>query len=256
MRGRLGGGKHRRTGDRPRGGRAREVALSPAGAEREARSQDGPFAIKDCALIAIATGKRALTLKELHDALLEVDHASIYYHMWGGLLEPRFEEREFNNDFAAWARHGLHDGVLAERLALVDPTTVGDLEELRQELVEIIEERLDESEYLPWARATQPFEFVRSQIVVFDTHQRAQQVADLARMIPQLSPSAIFYHFIDARRRLPERCNDFSQWVASFAGQYEELRQRLAAIDPYFRSLTELRQEIAAAFAACFPEGA
>jgi len=228
--------------------------MSPPGAEREPRSHDGPFAIKDCALIAIATGKRALILKELRDVLLEIDHGSIYYHMWGGLLEPRFEEREFNNDFAAWARHGLHDGVLAERLALVDPTTVGDLEELRQELVEIIEERLDESEYLPWARATQPFEFVRSQIVVFDTHQRVQRVEELARMIPQLSASAIFYHFIDARRRLPEGCNDFSLWLASFGGAYEDLRQRLAAIDPYFRSLTELRQEIAAIFHAYFEE--
>jgi len=229
--------------------------MSPPGAEREPRSHDGPFAIKDCALIAIATGKRALILKELRDVLLEIDLGSIYYHMWGGLLEPRFEEREFNNDFAAWARHGLHDGVLAERLALIDPTTVGDLEELRQELVEIIEERLDESEYLPWARATQPFEFVRSQIVVFDTHQRAQRVEELARMIPQLSPSAIFYHFIDARRRLPERCNDFDLWLASFDGEYEDLRLRLAAIDPYFRSLTELRQEIAAIFGAYFEEG-
>jgi hypothetical protein len=228
--------------------------MTPPGAEHDPKSHDSPFAIKDCALIAIATGKRALILKELHDELLDIDLGSIYYHMWGGLLEPRFEEREFNNDFAAWARHGLHDGVLAERLALVDPTTVGDLEALRQELIEIIEERLDESEYLPWVRATQPFEFVRSQIVVFDTHQRAHRVEELARMIPQLSPSAIFYHFIDARRRLPERCNDFSQWLASFDGEYEDLRQHLAAIDPYFRSLTELRQEIAAIFTAHFEE--
>jgi hypothetical protein len=228
--------------------------MSPADTQDDPRSHDGPFAIKDCALIAIATGKRALTLKELHDTLLEIDHDSIYHHMWGGLLEPRFEEREFNNDFAAWARHGLHDGVLAERLALVDPTMVGGLEELRQELVEIIEERLDESEYLPWARATQPFEFVRSQIVVFDTHQRADRVEELARMIPQLSPSAIFYHFIDARRRLPERCSDFALWLTSFDGEYDDLRRRLAAVDPYFRTLTELRQEIAEIFAVHFEE--
>ncbi|MGD2062388.1 MAG: DUF5752 family protein [Nitrospirota bacterium] len=228
--------------------------MSPAGELRDARSHDGPFAIKDCALIAIATGKRALTLKELHDVLSEIDLGSVYYHMWGGLLEPRFEEREFNNDFAAWARHGLHDGVLTERLALVDPTDAGGLEELRQELMEIIEERLDESEYLPWARATQPFEFVRSQIVVFDTRRRAHRVEELAQLMPQLSPSAIFYHFIDARRRLPESCSDFSLWLASFGGEYEDLRQRLAGIDPYFRSLTELREEIATIFGAYFEE--
>ena len=96
--------------------------MSPAGAERDSRSHDGPFAIKDCALIAIATGERALTLKELHDTLLEIDHGSIYYHMWGGLLEPRFEEREFNNDFAAWARHGLHDGTSCVTASAGAPT--------------------------------------------------------------------------------------------------------------------------------------
>ncbi|MEB3227996.1 MAG: DUF5752 family protein, partial [Synechocystis sp.] len=78
-----------------------------------------PFAIKDCALIAIATGQKAYSLRELRDRLLTIAPNSLFDHFWGSLLEPRFEEREYNNAFASWARRGLHDDALAERLAMV-----------------------------------------------------------------------------------------------------------------------------------------
>lgn len=211
------------------------------------------FALKDCALISIATGKKAQSLKELRERLLTVSPDSIYLHFWGSLLEPRFEEREFNNDFAAWARHGLHDDILAERLAVLDPRDYPDLEALREETVSIVEERLDESEYLNWVLASEPFEFLRSQIVVFDTYQRIQRPEQLAQLLPNLSTSSLFYHFIDARRRLPEGMDDFRYWLAGFDGQYQVLSDQLADIDPYFETLTQLRQEVAAIFRACCP---
>ncbi|MEW6290642.1 MAG: DUF5752 family protein [Thermodesulfobacteriota bacterium] len=214
----------------------------------------GDFAIKDCALIAIATGSRALTLKELRDALRTIDAGSIYYHFWGGLLQPRFEEREYNNDFAAWAWYHLHDADLAERLAVIDPTEFDSLEALRGELIDIIEERLDEEEYLPWLRATAAFEFIRSQIVVFDTRKRAATPEELVRLFPAISTSSIFYHFIDARRRLPHHGNDFSFWLAGFDGRHQELCNRLDGIDPYFGSVTELRKELNDLFQEFFRE--
>ncbi|MGD8672410.1 MAG: DUF5752 family protein [Thiogranum sp.] len=206
------------------------------------------FVVRDCALIAIATGRRALTLTELRDSLERVSADSIYFHFWGGLLQPRFEEREYNNDFAAWARHGLHDGILAERLAMLDPTQFDDIEELRQALLEVIDTRLDESEYLPWLRATQRFEFIRSQIVVFDTSRRLRQPAELAPLIGECSTSSVFYHFIDARRRQPDHRDDFQAWLAGFDGEYREQCDQLAGVDPYFGSLSELRQRLADIF--------
>ncbi|RMD68710.1 MAG: hypothetical protein D6819_08710 [Gammaproteobacteria bacterium] len=213
------------------------------------------FEFKDCALIPIAIGKKALTLKEFWDHLLWVDANSIYNHFWGALLQPRFEEREYNNDFAAWARHGLHDAKLAERLAVIDPTDYPDLEGLRQKVIEVVEERLDESEYLQWVRATQPFEFLRSQIVVFDTHLRIASPEELANVIPHLSPSSIFYHFIDARRRLEDGGDDFRFWLGSFGERYGDLCVRLSGIDPYFGSLLELRQQLAELFGQYFGGG-
>lgn len=218
------------------------------------QGEHGSFTVKDCALIAIATGSRATTLKELRDLLGRVDVDSIYYHFWGGLLQPRFEEREYNNDFAAWSWYHLHDAVLAERLAVIDPTEFMSLEALRQELIDIMEERIDEKGFLPWLPATAPFEFIRSQIVVFDTQKRAATPRELVDILEHISPSTIFYHFIDARRRLDHHGDDFSFWLSGFGEDYNELCRRLNAIDPYFGSLTELKKKLTTLFRDYFQE--
>lgn len=212
-----------------------------------ASSETRTFAIRDCALVALATGYKARILQEFRNQLAEITTASIYHHFWGGLLQPRFEEREYKNDFAAWVRHGIHDAVLAERLSALSPTSFVSLDALRQQMIDIIDARLDEVEYLSWTRATQQFEFVRSQIVVFDTAKQLQAPADLTRTIADLSIGSIFYHFIDARRRTPDSRDDFSTWLAPFGVAYADLTARFAAIDPYFGSLSELRERIAQA---------
>ncbi|MCB2182433.1 MAG: hypothetical protein KQH63_10435 [Desulfobulbaceae bacterium] len=210
------------------------------------------FVIKDCALIAIATGSRAMTLRELRDLLLSVTPDSIYYHFWGGLLQPRFEEREYNNDFAAWAWYEMHDAILAERLAVIDPTECQNMEELRQQLLEIVEERLDERETVSWMFASAPFEFIRSQIVVFDTGKRAASPEELAALLPDVSPSSIFYHFIDSRRRLGHHGDDFSFWLSGFNACHRGLCDKLVAIDPYFVSLPELKNQLVKLFQTHF----
>jgi hypothetical protein len=199
------------------------------------------FTIRDCALLALATGKKAAMLPEFLGLLQTADPAILYYHFWGNLLNPRFEEREYNNDFAAWTRHHLHDAVLAERLAVVDPLDFADLEQMRGSLVDMIEERLEQATYLSWLRADEPFEFIHSQIVVFDTDKHIDTPEQLTDVLGSLSTSSVFYHFIDARRRTPDGRDDFSLWLTSLPGDYSELCRRIANIDPYFGSLSELR---------------
>jgi len=212
----------------------------------------GLFSIKDCALVALATGKKARMLQELRSQLAEIDVASIYHHFWGGLLQPRFEEREYNNDFASWIRHGIHDPVLAERLAALAPADFTDLETLRREIIELIDTRMDEMEHLIWTRATGQFEFICSQIVVFDTGRRLEKPAELAAVMTDLTTSSIFYHFIDARRRTSDGRDDFSDWLTGFGDEFVTLQKQLAGVDPYFSSLSELRDELALLFTAYF----
>lgn len=215
-----------------------------------------PFAVKDCALISIATGKEAQNLRELSDRLETIHSGCIYYHFWGGMLRPSFDEPEYQNDFAAWAWRSLHDSRLAERLAIIDPTYYKDIEELRRELMDVIEERLAESEFVPWARSGQRFKFIRSQIVVFDTGIRIEHPSELRDRIPKMSLGSIFYHFIDARRRTKDGKNDFVQWFLSFNREiYDDLIKRINSIDPYFTTLSALKNELHAVFEMCPMEG-
>ncbi len=206
------------------------------------------FIIKDCALAAIAVGRRAQNLRELRDHLLVVHPSCIYHHFWGGLLRPRFDDPEYNNDFASWARHALYDTTLAERLAVIDPAQFRDMEALRQELIDEIEERLDETEFLTWAKRDQQFHFIRSQVVVFDTLLRVDDPREFGEVIQNLSLGSIFYHFIDARRRTQNGIDDFRNWLEQRA-DCQSLSERLAALDPYFVTLMELRQQLAHIFA-------
>ncbi|MGZ5007390.1 MAG: DUF5752 family protein [Methylobacter sp.] len=214
------------------------------------------FALKDCALIQIATHRRANTLKEFRDHISTLSPDSLYYHFWASLLLPHFEEREYINDFASWVRHGLSDTKLAEQLAVLDPTSFKDMEELRYHLLEYIDDRMEESEYLQWTRATQRFEFTRSQIVVFNTGAQVNEPYEMAGMIPRMSASSIFYHFIDARRRTAGNIDDFCRWLFFFGETYQPLIDRLTGIDPYFSTLVELRRQVASAFESYFAERA
>jgi hypothetical protein len=204
-----------------------------------------PFFLTDCALISIATGETAHNLRELKDRLDRITDPTVtYYHFWAGLLRPTFVDPEYQNDFAAWAYHDLHDRRLAERLAIINPTDFSDIDDLRRKVIDVIEERMDESDFEAHLDAENPFFFTRFQIVIFDTRQRIQTPEQLCEIIPNLPLGSLFYHFIDSRHRTQSRRNDFSEWMAGLGERYAELAAQIAAIDPYFNSLSELRHQL------------
>ena len=215
-----------------------------------APSQPPPFAVKDCALAAIATGVRAQTLRELRDRCRDIHPGAVYYHFWGRLLRPTFDNPEFTNDFAQWAYEALHDTRLAERLGVIDPTAFEDTEALRRELIEVCEERLDELATVPASASDRQFSFIRSQIVVFDTHKRIARPRDLSSAFAQLSLGSIFYHFIDARRRTAEGLDDFRVWLGGFGEPGAPLIDAIGKLDPYFAPLSEQRAALVGAAAA------
>ena len=206
------------------------------------------FKIMDCALIAIATGEKAQNLRELRDQVKNIHPGCLFYHFWGGLLNPHFDDPEFQNDFAVWAKHYLHDSKISEQLSSIDPNIFNDIEDVRKELIEVIEERLSESEHVPWAKTGHEFHFIRSQIVIFDTGVIYKDPKDLLKAIPNMSLGSIFFHFIDARRRTPDKKNDLSAWLSGFGDTYKGLIEALDEIDPYFTTLTDLRHEIDTVF--------
>jgi hypothetical protein len=133
---------------------------------------------------------------------------------------------------------------VAERLAAIDPADYSDIEDLRQELLDVIEERLDETELMLFAQADQQFHFVRSIIVQFDTRKRLAHPRELVGALPGLSVGSVFYHFIDARRRESLGVDDFRAWLEGLGPTYQSLCEDIAEVDPYFDSLFVLREKL------------
>jgi len=205
------------------------------------QSNGDRFKIFDCAPVFIATGLRAFNLREIIEALQTVHGGSIQHHFWGRLLRPVVEEPEYSNDFAAWAGRELRDRVLAERLSVLYPTDFSNVEELRTAIIDLVEERLDEDLPAHTETAPQPFHFLMSQLVVFDTGNRIEDPGGLVDAVRGMSEESIFFHFIEARRRTDRHCDDFTAWLSSWPGDYSQICADLAAIDPYFSSLGEIR---------------
>jgi hypothetical protein len=202
------------------------------------------FLVKDCLLSTISTGEHAGTLIEFRDKLATIHSGCVYHHFWGGHLRPMFIDPDYHNDFASWAYHTMHDRILAERLSIIDPTDYKDIENLRQVVLDVVEDRLDEREVFYWSKKQEPFHFVRSKIIIFSTPLQIANPADLLQIIPKMSTHSIFYHFIDARRRSDEGLDDFSVWLKSFGDEYKKLIHNIQSIDPYFFSLQELRKQL------------
>lgn len=208
-----------------------------------------PFMITDCALIVIATGEKAYNLRDLHDRLKRTDDQSVmFFHFWDGLLRPDFIDPEYQNDFASWAYHDLHDSTLAERLSILNPSGFATMRELRKRVIEIIEDRMDERDFDPRVDAENPFFLMRSQIVIFDTMKRMETPEELGRFIPSMSLGSVFYHFIDARRRTQSGYNDFTEWLWTWDEQHRRLADAIASLDPYFKTLTEIREKLGGLF--------
>lgn len=212
-----------------------------------------PFRIRDCAITIVALGHTAHNLRELRNHIAAVPAASLAHHFYDALLRPSFDDREFRNDFAAWVRRQLRDERLAEILGVLDPLDEGQtIEEVRDRLVEILDDRLSEMSDLPQVGPGREFRFLRSQFVIFDTTLEAATPRELGARVGAATTGSVFYHFIDARWRTANRRDDYSAWLEGWGESTGPLRARLAQIDFQMWSLPELRDRIAA---ACDREG-
>lgn len=204
-----------------------------------------PFQIKDCALIVrICDLLPAINLRELHERVSNCPADSLYHHFCETVLRPSFDDPEFHNDFAVWARRALHDHVLAEKLEILDPYSFASMDELRKEILDILGDRLSEVHYVPWALHDRAFFFHRATTVVFDTNMTIESPKDLCDAVSKMSTSSLYYHFWEARRRTPDHLDDFSVWLKDWNDRGEPLIEAFSQIDFYFMSLRELQDRL------------
>ncbi len=196
-----------------------------------------------CSELIQILGLRAENERELADALAEIPVDAIHYHTHGHFLRHGFVGAPYPNDFATCVTREVRDQVLGERLAMVRPLDFATLEELREEFLAIIDDHLGRLSIVPRAIFGDPFDFMQSRIVAVSSGVRASTLEAFRAALASIHPSAIYFHAIEAPRRLGRPESDFAAWIRESLG-LSDLAEAMSRTDPYSGSLERLRMEL------------
>jgi hypothetical protein len=203
-----------------------------------------PFLFTTERRLVALTGLSASNLDQLLAGLEQVPGSSIFYHTHQQYLAQHFQKPLFYNDFAQWASHALQEEALAERLAAIDLLEFTSVRGLRDAIVAMIRKHVAEGGNTRECPAGDEFHFCRSKSFIMPTGLVAHDVAEFFALLPQVSVVSLFFHFFEARLRLGHPTNDFSLWLAD-SGR-PDLARAIDRLDPYVRTLEELRADIVA----------
>jgi hypothetical protein len=203
-----------------------------------------PFWFRECFLMTMPLGKKAINLRELLQILREVDEGVLYYHLLQSRLAVTQPVVEYPNEFALWAATALQDSKLAEKLSSFDPFEYDNMEAVRGAMVDILEEYLWDLPSVPWARPGFEFHFCKASMVVIRSDTPANTLKDFCRGLGKVGLDSVYYHFFEARRRLGmQHIDDFSYWMETNF-DLPALVEAIRAIDVYFCTLKEVRDTL------------
>jgi hypothetical protein len=203
-----------------------------------------PFLFADCFIVPKPTGRMATNLRELLEAVQEVDDSVLRYHMWQYRMAITAPGVEYPNDFASWTATAVLERPLAEKLSAVDPFSHESMEQVRETLTDIMEEYVWDLPYPTWVRSGFELHFCEAATVVLRSTVAARTFTEFCGAIGNVGLDSIYYHSIDARWRLRSiHKNDFSNWIEANYG-LQELAAAIQDIDVSFYTLKEIRTAI------------
>jgi len=204
-----------------------------------------PFQFSTRLHLSELTGLRASNLSQLLDCIKNVPASSIYFHTHRFLQEYNFLTPQPTSDFAYWVSEILGEVELGEQLASIDTMRFSKIHELQAVLVQTIEDYLKTNEFakLRFARGNEEFHFIKSISFVIPTNFIAHNLEEFVQALKKVTPDSIYFHMFEARLRLERPSNDFSSWLDKSLGE-KELATRIAKLDPYTRTLENLRRII------------
>ncbi|MBU1122755.1 MAG: DUF5752 family protein [Candidatus Omnitrophota bacterium] len=204
----------------------------------------GKFEFKGCVEIKKLLGKRADDEHQLMDLIEDVSVDSIYYHTHSFFLRHYYLVGSYPNDFANWAAIQVRDHVLGEKLAGV--TAYGysrGVEDIRAQLIEIIDAHLSDIKVIPAVVYGQPFYFMESEILEISTGVEVSCMEEFIEALKIVDASAIYNHMFEARLRVKKGRSDFSIWIDEALGM-KALAEKVEKIDSYMHSLEGLRNKL------------
>jgi len=191
------------------------------------------------------TGLKALTLSQLLDIIKKVPGSCIYHHTHRFLQQHQYLSPEPPNDFAYWASKVLGEDELGERLASIDTVQFSSIRSLRDKIVSTIEDYLknNPSARLKFAREGAEFHFIKSVSFVMPTDYIAYDLREFSAIIGKITVDSIYFHIFEARLRLEQKTNDFSNWIETSIGD-SGLANEISKLDPYSYTLEDLRKKL------------
>lgn len=201
------------------------------------------FEFIDCIELKELLGKKADDEVALMELIEEVPLDSIYFHTHSYFLRHYYIAGQYPNDFANWAALQVRDRVLGEKLAMIMPSRDKTLEDIRNDLVSIIDKHLSEIKIVPSVVYGSPFYFMQSRIIEIPTGIKAEDLEGFTEALKKVDASAVYYHTYEARLRTKRGKNDFSMWMKDVLG-LDGLAEKIAGIDFYMYGLEALRTKV------------
>lgn len=201
-----------------------------------------PFEFRQCVNLIKSTGRKARSLRELRDIVETVSDESLFHHAYQYFLKGHV--LEYTSDFAQWAGENLEERALSEHLSNIDPFSCKGIDDLRRELLRVIDSYLDTFPEPRKALPGEEFYFNETVTLIFPVGIRVKNLAEFLMAIKYVDPGSLYYHFYEARIRLGGGVDDFSRWIEDILGK-NNLAERIRAIDLFMHSIEGIREHIA-----------
>jgi hypothetical protein len=202
-----------------------------------------PFLFTGCWELREMVGRSARDEQQLLEAIEEIPLDSLSYHTQSFFLRHKYIAGPYPNDFATWAAIQVRDRVLGEKLGILDPYDFENLEALRTEIVNIIDEHLSQLQIIPRVVYGEPFHFMQSRIIEVPTGLEARTLTEFREVLARVDASVVYYHNFEAILRLGRRKGDFALWIEEQLA-LPKLAKAISSIDFYMISLEFIRQRI------------
>ncbi len=189
------------------------------------------------------TGRRASDIIDFLEILKRISQESIFHHLHQYFLKPCVHSVYHTSDFAVWVAEWLEEKGLAERLANINPYAYTSIDDLRWEIIHIIEDYLKE---YPPPRPVLPggeFFFNEGATIVIPSGFEARDLKGFIHCLERVNRSSIYFHFFEARLRLEKEGDDFTEWLSTSMGR-DDISDKIRGLDPYMFDLDELRSII------------
>jgi len=187
-------------------------------------------------------GRKARNPGELLNGIKTVPASCIYYHTHRFLQQHHYLSPEPPNDFAFWLMEILHLSSLGEEFLSVDTVSYCDLEKLRRDFVDILEDYISKDGKNVDCIPGFEFHFLACKTLVLPLPYTAHNLPEFAQMLSKVSIRSLYFHMFEARMRLNVPDNDFSQWLKGMGE--DQLAQEISKLDPYNITLESLRRKM------------